>query len=591
MCSIEGTTNTDFDISQFTEINKNRGPDGTNFFKDDNVNFGHNLLAISPNPNNKVQPYVTRKGNVLLYNGEIYGLDDDVWDVEWLAHYIENYGVMGLSDNVNGMWAFAWYEPKKNTITLCRDHFGQKPLYYTFFNDFLYFSSTTATLNALMHSENDEVGVYNNTDPIGTNGRFYDNLEINDGFNCGIYTMGHNIFKLAPGQVIKLSTRNKKWEKESLWSTFKLKSNFLWNKWELEEILKKYIKDVGTAKGIKKTISLSGGLDSSLIAALCKDNDNISVSSVHWEDVNIKSKDPSRHMMEEIELSKETSKWLGLEHYVSEIPYDNELYHEEVYTSMYGVPTWDIQRLLPRFYNITQAAKNGNKIYMTGDCADELLTGYNGDFFYHEKGAMTRDYIYSKIYVDDYKEQRNDPKKTPKYWWWKDLRKIIPKKVWGDDNINNHLFYRLMTHCDGFATVVDHMCGYYGMESRMPFLHQGLVKYLINIPGAQKLFIPFEDIPHDSYDKRKDYIWYMMGHYKGILRTYMKHYYTKNVKNRKKKTGFSNPWNARDHGKNVKLRNEQYEWQKMFVKKELVDYKDVFVYNLIHDIKSENVNE
>ena len=602
MCSIEGTTNTDFDISQFTEINKNRGPDGTNFFKDEEVNFGHNLLAISPNPTNKIQPYVSKKGNVLLYNGEIYGLDKDTFDVEWLADRLDNEGVMSLADGVNGMWAFAWYEPHKKMITLCRDHFGQKPLYYTEFNDNLYFSSTTATLNSLIYQENVNPSHIGNIEEMpfmgsnlrkGTNKNFLDNLNINDGFNSGPWTLGNGIYKLTPGQVLTFHVDNKKWGPvRTLWSTFKIKANFLWNKWELEEILTKYIRDVGTARGIKKTISLSGGLDSSLIAAICKDNDNISVSSVHWEDKNIKSNDPSRHMMDEIQLSKETSKWLGLDHYVTEIPHDNELYHEEVYTSMYGVPSWDIQRLLPRFYNITQAAKNGNKIYMTGDCADELLTGYNGDFFYHEKGPLTIEDLKRKIYADDDYDRRHESDKgTPRYWWWKDIRMTIPRNVWGDDNINNHLFYRLLTHCDGFATVVDHMCGYYGMESRMPFLHQSLVKYLINIPGAQKLFIPFEDVPHSTYKKKKEYLWFMMGHYKGILRTYMKKYYTKNVLNKKKKTGFSNPWNARDGDRNSKMRLHQYKWQKQFVQKELVDYKDVFLYNLIHDIKSENVNE
>ena len=81
MCSIEGTTNTSFDISKFTDINKCRGPDGTHFFQDENVRFGHNLLEISPNPTKKVQPYVTEKGNVLVYNGEIYGLKEQVLSI------------------------------------------------------------------------------------------------------------------------------------------------------------------------------------------------------------------------------------------------------------------------------------------------------------------------------------------------------------------------------------------------------------------------------------------------------------------------------------------------------------------------------
>ena len=49
MCSIEGTTDKSVNIKKFTDFNKNRGPDGTNHFKDDWIQLGHNYLAISPN--------------------------------------------------------------------------------------------------------------------------------------------------------------------------------------------------------------------------------------------------------------------------------------------------------------------------------------------------------------------------------------------------------------------------------------------------------------------------------------------------------------------------------------------------------------
>ena len=62
-------------------------------------------------------------------------------------------------------------------------------------------------------------------------------------------------------------------------------------------------------------------------------------------------------------------------------------------------------------------------------------------------------------------------------------------------------------------------------------------------------------------------------------------------RDRMRKTGFSNPWNARDSKKNENLRMEQYNIQKSKVRQETVDFKDNLVYNAKHDIKSENVNE
>ena len=585
MCSIEGTTSPDFDIKLFAQANKCRGPDGSGYFKDGKVSFAHNLLAISPNPNHKQQPYVTDKGNVLVYNGEIFGLDHNKWDVEWLANFIEEHGVKGLSENVHGMWAFSWYEPSKNKITLCRDHFGIKPLYYSFFNDFLYFSSTQTPLISLRFEEKKEH--MNQGRMYSYCRKFHHIYTRSDGFNPGMNTLLSEVFKVMPGQILEIDVgTNKTIANDNLWnSSFDLKPNYLWDRDELEEIAIQSISEVCQAPNIKKTISLSGGLDSSLIASIARNKDYISASSVHWEDVNIQSKDPSRHMMEELEMSKETTKWLGMDHYVTQIPYNNNWVHDEVYNSMFGMPSWDIQRLLPRFYNITQAAKNKNKIYFSGDCADEILTGYNGDFEIHNQEVKSRSELLNLI---GYGGKNIRPREAD--IGFRTLKEVLPKTIFKDDLINNRQLVNLLFHSDGFCTVLDHMCGYYGMESRVPFLHQRLAKYLLKIPGQQKLAIDFNGPIKDNKD-RKDYLWFMMGHYKGILRDHMGHHYTNKVRTRMRKTGFSNPWDARDKEKNKQMRQEQYRIQKDKVRQEIVDIKDNIMYNLKSEIISEKVNE
>ena len=582
MCSIEGTTSPDFDIKLFAQANKCRGPDGSGYFKDGRVSFAHNLLAISPNPNHKQQPYVTDKGNVLVYNGEIFGLDHNKWDVEWLANFIEEHGVKGLSENVHGMWAFSWYEPSKNKITLCRDHFGIKPLYYTFFNDFLYFSSTQTPLISLRFEEKKEHVRLS----YSYCRKFHHIYTNSDGFNPGMNTLLGDVYKVMPGQILEIDVgTNKTIATDNLWnSSFNLKPNYLWDRDELEEIAIQSISEVCQAPNIKKTISLSGGLDSSLIASIARNKDYISASSVHWEDVNIESKDPSRHMMDELEMSKETTRWLGMDHYVTQIPYNNNWVHDEVYNSMFGMPSWDIQRLLPRFYNITQAAKNKNKIYFSGDCADEILTGYNGDFEIHNQEVKSRSELLNLIGYSSNKKPREED------IGYRTIREVLPKTIFKDDLINNRQLVNLLFHSDGFCTVLDHMCGYYGMESRVPFLHQRLAKYLLKIPGQQKLAIDFNGPIKDNKD-RKDYLWFMMGHYKGILRDHMGHHYTNKVRTRMRKTGFSNPWDARDKEKNKEMRQEQYRIQKDKVRQDIVDIKDNIMYNLKSEIISEKVNE
>ena len=71
----------------------------------------------------------------------------------------------------------------------------------------------------------------------------------------------------------------------------------------------------------------------------------------------------------------------------------------------------------------------------------------------------------------------------------------------------------------------------------------------------------------------------------------MSHHYVPNVRERLRKTGFSNPWDARDPNKNILLRHEQYKLQKTKLNEESVDFKDNLLYNLKYNITSERVNE
>ena len=603
MCSIEGTTDHTIDIDEYATVNSFRGPDHTNSFINRYVQFAHNLLKIQPNKENLPQPFITSQGNVLVYNGEIYGLGDDVFDAEWLAERIESQGIESLAAGVNGMWALAWYNVKENSITLCRDHFGTKPLYYVYTTikgeDKLYFSSTPLPLIRTVAEQSHVNWMSQHTwNFTGANA-----LAQNNGFNIGEQTIYRGIKRIMPGQILKFElgttfklTSNNLWKLDK---DFNLFPNYMWNPQQFEHITKKAITEVCHAPEIKKTISLSGGLDSSLIASLAKDEDNISVSSVGWEGVNIGEKDPERHLLREMDHSIETAKKLGLTHHRFKIKHsykDDRAIQDEINRAMNYIPSWDMQRLIPRFLNITQAKSVDSKIYITGDCADETLTGYNGDFNkWCDKKIHNIDSSRSTWYVDynsynQYLSKARDyVKSPPKDSWsfenfllngqelketpqWKEreieLDKYLNQELFSVDGVINGNFKNLLQHCDGFCTVIDSMCGYYGMESRVPFLHQEWVKYSMKIPGAEKLRIPW-DYSSKPYHEKTDHQFFMLGHYKGLFRENFKGHYTDKVRYGYRKVGFSNPWNSRDARKNNNLILEnirkQFNNVKMFV--------------------------
>ena len=79
MCGIFGITeNNKKLVRDMMHKCSHRGPDGRGVWSDEHVTLGHNLLAIAPQPTNKSQPFETDKGNVLCYNGEIFGLGAEI---------------------------------------------------------------------------------------------------------------------------------------------------------------------------------------------------------------------------------------------------------------------------------------------------------------------------------------------------------------------------------------------------------------------------------------------------------------------------------------------------------------------------------
>ena len=548
MCSIEGFTGPQpFTIEDYTKFNKDRGPDDTNHWKDNYVHLGHNLLAITPNKQKKTQPYVTDKGNVLVYNGEIFGIGDQ-YDTEWLANKIENEGLASLKHGVNGMWAFAWYVPRDQRLWLVRDHFGVKPLYYLELGTDLFFSSTCKPLYAILNTFN----------TLEIDEKKMMDFQKCDRFMPGSLVPFKQIKKLPPGKIMCYDLKERKFtHQDSLWrkSNFTMDMDLKWDPEELDEVFNKAFKEVEQpGPDVKKTISLSGGLDSTLIASILKDTD-VTATTCSWEDVERENKSTRQGMFDESVLAEKTCKEFNIDFTKSFVPKDFNDIMPNAYKAL-GLPIWDRNRIVPRYVNMKAAAANGNKVFMVGDCADELLTGYNGDFnTFYPSHATTRHFT----------------AKDTDYWLSRRGHKLpndnyLPTYLFGNDHINNYLLFRTLLMGESFCLVADHLAGSFGMESRMPFLHQELAKYLLRIPGVYKLHVPFHHGP-DDYIERKDYRFWRMGNYKSILRDHMRQYYPKHVLNRVQKIGFANPWDARDDKKNLEFGKADTKMVNLLMKK------------------------
>lgn len=119
-----------------------RGPDGDGFHVEPGLGFGHRRLAIVDVAGGAQPMYNEDESVVIVFNGEIYNFPElrpelealghvfrNRCDTEAIIHAWESWGPACL-DRLSGMFAFALWDRRQETLFLARDRLGKKPLYY-----------------------------------------------------------------------------------------------------------------------------------------------------------------------------------------------------------------------------------------------------------------------------------------------------------------------------------------------------------------------------------------------------------------------------------------------------------------------------
>ena len=265
MCGISGHYNT---MSQFGDVEKSlscfrhRGPDVTLTIDFPLIRLGYNRLAINDVPLGFQPLYNSDKSIVVFYNGEIYNhlklraefaekeRVNRLVDGAVLPHLYELYGEK-FHEKLNGMYAIALYDKKKDKLILCRDSVGEKPLYFWHNHKEVIFSSSLLGLKSLLREA-----------PV---------LDIQSLWDYPSFlwipepqTAFKGIESVMPGQALIF-------EHGSLVRTLKKVSSLISNNNLAEQILEDELNDIIT-KSIKSMVPeevsfgtfLSSGLDSSI---------------------------------------------------------------------------------------------------------------------------------------------------------------------------------------------------------------------------------------------------------------------------------------------------------------------------------------
>jgi asparagine synthase (glutamine-hydrolysing) len=140
---------------------RHRGPDGFGLALDAGAGLVSARLAIFDLPRGWQPIESEPHGSVLVYNGEVYNHPElraelrrrgvtfeTTCDTELVLRLLEADGLAAL-DRFNGQFAFAWWQPAQRRLTLVRDRFGVRPLYYALRDDgSIVFGSEAKTLFA-----------------------------------------------------------------------------------------------------------------------------------------------------------------------------------------------------------------------------------------------------------------------------------------------------------------------------------------------------------------------------------------------------------------------------------------------------------
>jgi asparagine synthase (glutamine-hydrolysing) len=357
-----------------------RGPDDSGFWSNQNagISLGHRRLSILDLSSAGYQPMRSPSGHyILVFNGEIYNhleirnlLGKHSWigtsDTETLLTAIENWGIHKTIEICIGMFAFAIWDNKKQELILGRDRMGEKPIYYGWqsknnISCFLFGSELKA--------------LKNHPSFLSKINRQALSLFMQYSYVPTPYSIYQNVFKLKPGHLLKVSLDKQEPTIEPYWSFMDVaKSSYVSKLYEskdnvvdkLESLLKSVIKQKMVAD-VPVGAFLSGGVDSSTIAAIMQSQSNIPINTFT---IGFTEK-----IYNEATQAKAIANYLGTKHTELYVTPQQALEVIPDLPNLYCEPFADSSQI-PTFL-VSKLAREKVKVAITGDAGDELFGGYN----------------------------------------------------------------------------------------------------------------------------------------------------------------------------------------------------------------------
>jgi asparagine synthase (glutamine-hydrolysing) len=350
-------------VQRMCSVLEHRGPDDQGVDILDGVALGNRRLAVIDIAGGR-QPLGNESRTIrTVQNGEIYNFQElrrsleksshrfrTNCDTEVIVHAYEQFG-LDFVHHLNGMFAIALHDRKKQKLILARDHLGIKPLYYSWIDkQYLIWGSE---VKALLAS-----GLLSPQLDIDSLGQF-----LSWEYVPGEHTLMKNVYELQPAEMLVADLTNATSEQRFYWDIPAPSGQATGDPREWEQRIDDKIHQCVKRQLVSDVplgAFLSGGVDSSLVVSAM---DDPKVFSIGFDDASYN----------ELDYARRVANHVGAEH-VSDILRPNVASLFELLLGYLDDPIGDFS-IFPT-YLISKIAREHVTVALSGDGGDELFGGY-----------------------------------------------------------------------------------------------------------------------------------------------------------------------------------------------------------------------
>jgi asparagine synthase (glutamine-hydrolysing) len=364
-----------------------RGPDDEGIWSDSEsgVGFVHRRLSIVDLSPAGHQPMISRDGRwVLTFNGEIYNHGEvraeleaqgegpfrGHSDTETLLEAIARWGLETTLARCTGMFALALWDRRERRLSLVRDRFGEKPLYFGWVAGRFVFASELKALKRLPGFDN---GLSREAQG--------DFLRL--GYIPEPHSIYRRLYKLEPGCLIEASPEQLR---APLDSAPRVGGGLVRRWWSYRDVVVGGLADPIVQEGealerleaallqsvrgqamadVPVGAFLSGGIDSSTVVALYRQHAPVRTFTIGFEDA----------AFDEAPHARAIAAHLGTQHHEAYVTADEARQVIPQLAAIYDEPFADSSQIPT--YLVCRHARAGVKVALSGDGGDELFGGYN----------------------------------------------------------------------------------------------------------------------------------------------------------------------------------------------------------------------